>query len=50
MRGGDFRLVVGRDPRVGYLGHDEQRVRLYLEESFTFRLLGPEAAVPLVYR
>jgi uncharacterized linocin/CFP29 family protein len=50
LRGGDFRLVSGRDPAIGYLGHDEQEVRLYLEESFTFRLLGPEAAVPLVYR
>jgi hypothetical protein len=24
-------------------------VRLYLEESMTFRLISPEAAVPLVY-
>jgi uncharacterized linocin/CFP29 family protein len=49
LRGGDFRLVSGRDPSIGYLGHDDETVRLYLEESFTFRLLGPEAAVPLVY-
>lgn len=49
MRGGDFRLVSGRDPSIGYLGHDDEEIRLYLEESFTFRLLGPEAAVPLVY-
>jgi hypothetical protein len=25
-------------------------VRLYLQESMTFRALSPEAAVPLVYR
>lgn len=49
LRGGDFRLVSGRDPAIGYSGHDEAQVRLYLEESFTFRLLAPEAAVPLVY-
>lgn len=48
-RGGDFELVVGRDAAIGYLDHDAEVVRLYLEESFTFRLLGPEAAVPLRY-
>ena len=32
-----------------YLAHDSQSVRLFMEESFTFRVLGPEAAVPLVY-
>ncbi len=47
-RGGDFELVVGRDIAIGYLDHDDEQVRLYLEESMTFRLLGPEAAVPLV--
>jgi uncharacterized linocin/CFP29 family protein len=49
MRGGDFELVVGQDVSVGYLDHDRNRVSLYLEESFTFRLLSPEAAVPLVF-
>jgi uncharacterized linocin/CFP29 family protein len=49
LRGGDFELVSGRDPAVGYRDHDERSVHLYLEESFAFRLLGPEAAVPLVY-
>jgi len=48
-RGGDFELIVGRDVAIGYLDHDPDVVRLYLEESFTFRLLGPEAAVPLLY-
>lgn len=47
MRGGDFELVVGEDISVGYRGHSGDRVQLYLEESFTFRLLGPEAAVVL---
>lgn len=48
LRGGDFKLVCGRDASVGYLGHDEKTVRLYLEESFSAQLLGPEAAVPLL--
>jgi uncharacterized linocin/CFP29 family protein len=47
VRGGDFELTVGEDLSVGYLAHDAERVRLYLEESFTFRALTPEAAVEL---
>lgn len=47
MRGGDFELTVGRDFSVGYEGHDADSVQLFIEESFTFRALGPEAAVPL---
>ncbi|MFC3229566.1 family 1 encapsulin nanocompartment shell protein [Marinibaculum pumilum] len=49
MRGGDFELSIGRDISIGYWGHDDKKVELYLEESLTFRCLGPEAAVPLVY-
>lgn len=49
MRGGDFELVVGQDVSVGYLDHDRTAVSLYLEESLTFRLLSPDAAVPLVF-
>ena len=47
MRGGDFELTVGQDFSIGYLGHTLQTVRLYLQESFTFRVLAAEAAVPL---
>lgn len=47
MRGGDFELVIGRDISIGYLSHDEQKVRLYFEESLTHRALSPEAAVPI---
>jgi uncharacterized linocin/CFP29 family protein len=32
---------------VGYDHHDADAVHLYLEESFTFRVVTPEAAVPL---
>jgi uncharacterized linocin/CFP29 family protein len=49
LRGGDFELTVGRDFSIGYLDHDEEVVRLYIEESFTFRLLSPQAAMPLAY-
>ena len=48
LRGGDFKLVCGRDASIGYLSHDEKTVRLYLEESFSADLAGPEAAVPLL--
>lgn len=49
LRGGDFELIVGRDFSVGYLSHTAEEVRLYIEESFTFRLLSPQAAIPLAY-
>jgi uncharacterized linocin/CFP29 family protein len=48
QRGGDFRLVCGRDVAIGYLSHDEKSVRLYLEESFSAELIAPEATVPLL--
>lgn len=49
MRGGDFELVSGRDISIGYAAHTREVVRLYFEESLTFRLITPEAAVPLRY-
>lgn len=48
-RGGDFELDIGQDVAIGYLDHDASNVHLYLEESFTFRVLTPEAAVHLAY-
>jgi uncharacterized linocin/CFP29 family protein len=50
MRGDDFQLTVGEDFSIGYLGHDHDKVRLYVEETFTFWLLSPQAAIPLVHR
>ena len=47
-RGGDFELQVGQDVSLGYLSHTDDTVSLYLQESFTFRLLTAEAAVALV--
>lgn len=49
LRGGDFELTVGRDLSIGYHGHSAETVTLYVEESFTFTVLAPEAAVPLAY-
>lgn len=50
LRGGDFELTVGRDLSIGYEEHSHSTVKLFLQESITFRVLSPEAAVPLVYR
>jgi uncharacterized linocin/CFP29 family protein len=50
LRGGDFELLVGQDISIGYLDHTAKIVRLYLQESLTFRVLAPDAAVPLRYR
>ncbi len=47
-RGGDFELDLGQDFSIGYLSHSETSVKLYLQESFTFRLLTTEAAVALL--
>lgn len=49
VRGGDFELAVARDFSIGYLDHSAAAVRLYLEESVTFRVISPAAAVPLAY-
>jgi uncharacterized linocin/CFP29 family protein len=46
-RGGDFELTVGQDFSIGYLDHNAERVRLYIEESFTFLILTAQAAIPL---
>lgn len=46
-RGGDFELDLGQDLSIGYLSHSATEVELYLQESFTFRLLTAEAAVAL---
>ena len=49
QRGGDFELTIGADFSIGYLDHTAAAVRLYVQESMTFRVLSPEAAVPLRY-
>jgi uncharacterized linocin/CFP29 family protein len=47
LRGGDFLLEVGQDLSIGYLEYDRDVVRFYLEESFSFHVATPEAAVPI---
>ncbi len=49
LRGGDYELIVGQDLSIGYANHDDTTVRLYFEESLTFRVNSPEAAVRLAY-
>ena len=44
-RGGDFALHLGQDVSIGYSSHDENTVRLYLQESFTFMMFTSEASV-----
>jgi len=47
LRGGDFLFESGQDLSLGYDSHDSEVVRLYLEESFSFRVATPEAALAL---
>jgi uncharacterized linocin/CFP29 family protein len=47
MRGGDFLFDSGQDLSIGYENHDADGAHLYLEESFSFRVATPEAAVAL---
>jgi uncharacterized linocin/CFP29 family protein len=47
LRGGDFLFESGGDLAIGYNTHDAKVVQLYLEESFSFRVVTPEAAVAL---
>ena len=47
LRGGDFLFESGQDLSIGYDSHDADVVRLYIEESFSFRVATPEAAVAL---
>jgi uncharacterized linocin/CFP29 family protein len=47
VRGGDFLFEAGEDLSIGYESHDADAVNLYLEESLSFRVATPEAAVAL---
>jgi uncharacterized linocin/CFP29 family protein len=47
LRGGDFLFESGQDLSVGYDHHDGDSVSLYLEESFSFRVVTPQAGVVL---
>ncbi|MDX9979756.1 MAG: family 1 encapsulin nanocompartment shell protein [Lentisphaeria bacterium] len=45
QRGGDFELTLGQDLSIGYKCHDTKSIHLYISESFTFRVITPEAMV-----
>ena len=45
--GEHFLFDCGQDLSIGYDSHDGDAVQLYLEESFSFRIATPEAAVAL---
>jgi uncharacterized linocin/CFP29 family protein len=47
LRGGDFLFESGQDLAVGYESHDDDTAHLYLQESFSFVVATPEAAVAL---
>jgi len=44
-RGGDFELTLGQDFSIGYHHHDSEEVHLFFSESFSFRVITPEALV-----
>ncbi|MEU3656061.1 family 1 encapsulin nanocompartment shell protein [Streptomyces sp. NPDC032161] len=47
-RGGDFELRLGQDLSIGYQDHDANGIHLYFHQSFVFRMLTPEAVVPII--
>ncbi|HEY1826665.1 MAG TPA: family 1 encapsulin nanocompartment shell protein [Acidimicrobiales bacterium] len=49
QRGGDFELTIGEDFSIGYRSSDAASIDLYIEESLSFRINTPEAAVHLAY-
>lgn len=44
-RGGDLELTVGQDFAVGYHSHTSNEISLFVTESFTFRVVAPEAII-----
>ncbi|MGM0431414.1 MAG: family 1 encapsulin nanocompartment shell protein [Spirochaetota bacterium] len=44
-RGGDTELILGQDFSIGYHHHTSEDIFLFLTESFTFRVITPEAIV-----
>jgi uncharacterized linocin/CFP29 family protein len=44
-RGGDLELTVGQDFAIGYHSHSANEISLFVTESFTFRVIAPEAII-----
>ena len=49
QRGGDFGLTVGQDFSVGYTSEGATSVNFYIEESLSFQINTPGAAVHLAH-
>jgi uncharacterized linocin/CFP29 family protein len=47
QRSSDLELTIGGDFSIGYQSHDARKVKLFISESFTFRVLNPEIVVKL---
>ena len=41
----DLELTIGQDLNIGYQYHDSKKIRFFLTESFTFRVLDPTIIV-----
>lgn len=46
-RGGDMEITVGQDYSIGYCSSTVDKVKLFVTESFTFRVINPEAVIKL---
>ncbi|MDD2207211.1 MAG: family 1 encapsulin nanocompartment shell protein [Aminobacterium sp.] len=46
-RGDDMELVIGQDLSLGFVGNDSRKGTFFFTESFTFRVINPEAIIPL---
>jgi len=47
MRGGDMEMVLGQDFSIGFHSGNKEKVKLFITESFTFRVVNPEVIVSL---
>ncbi len=41
----DLELTIGQDLNIGYQNHDNNKIRFFITESFTFRVLDPTIIV-----
>lgn len=49
-RGGDYKLHLGSDVAIGYIGENDTHVELFLMESCTFEVVTPEACVMIKHK
>jgi uncharacterized linocin/CFP29 family protein len=47
MRGGDFELTLGIDYSIGYDSYTNEKIKLFLVETFTFNIYEPKAFVKI---